>query len=74
MSLSYQPVEGERVTSFKPVGTYQKPNFKLEQDTVNRLSYQPWDPIPKEIYPWQKRDSYKQPNYCMENNTIYRAR
>lgn len=73
-ALSFQPVEGERAISYKPAAVYKKPVYKLEQDTINRLSYQPHEPLPKEEKPWSIPPPYKTPVYTMENNTIYRAR
>lgn len=74
MLASYQPVEAERAVPYIPKPTYQKPEYKLENDTINRLSYQPWAPLPKETYPWTKKATYQQPVKAMEGTSIYRAR
>ncbi|KAL0269406.1 UNVERIFIED_CONTAM: hypothetical protein PYX00_007152 [Menopon gallinae] len=71
---SYLPNEGiPKVQSCKPTTVYHKPNYCLESDTINRLSYQPWVAGPKEVYPWMKKPGYQQPAYCMEDTSIYRG-
>lgn len=72
--LSYRPVEAEKTASYKPMEIYRKPERGLDSDTVNRLSYRPWEPVPKEIYPWMEKPRYRQPERPLDAYTIYRAR
>lgn len=62
-----------KTESYKPSSVYKKSPCPLESDTINRLSYQPWAPTPKEIYPWAKKPKYEQPTREMENFSIYRG-
>lgn len=46
---------------------------KVEYDTVNKLSYQPWTPLPKEFIPWASKDKYQRPTDPMCTDTIYQV-
>lgn len=71
--LSYRPVEAEKAHSYKPIEIYRKPDRGIETGTVNRLSYRPWDPVPKEVYPWMEKARYRQPERPVDAFTVYRA-
>ncbi|KAK1125644.1 hypothetical protein K0M31_005202 [Melipona bicolor] len=45
----------------------------IEYDTINKLSYQPWTPIPKEHIPWAFKDKYQPPTNPMCADTIYQV-
>ncbi|XP_043524384.1 uncharacterized protein LOC122536244 [Frieseomelitta varia] len=71
--LSYtKPDPIEWIQSFKPVVQYQR-SEKIEYDTINKLSYQPWTPIPKEHIPWTFKDKYQPPTNPMCADTIYQV-
>lgn len=46
---------------------------KIEYDTVNKLSYQPWTPVPKEHIPWASKGEYQPPTDPMCADTIYQV-
>uniref|UniRef100_A0A1B6DE04 Uncharacterized protein n=1 Tax=Clastoptera arizonana TaxID=38151 RepID=A0A1B6DE04_9HEMI len=72
--MSYQCPDYSRfepAQSFKPRKSYLPPNSKMENDTVNKMSYRPFAPIPKEIYPWALKDKYRKPCVPFEGSTIY---
>ncbi|OAD52033.1 hypothetical protein WN48_03325 [Eufriesea mexicana] len=72
--LSYtKPGPVEWVQSFKPVAHYCRLSEKIEYDTVNKLSYQPWTPIPKEHIPWASKGKYQPPTNPMCADTIYQV-
>ncbi|KOC59181.1 Protein FAM154B [Habropoda laboriosa] len=70
--MSYvKPDLVESVQSFKPVVQYKKLPEKIECDTVNKLSYQPWTLTPKETVPWAVKGKYQPPTNPMCADTIY---
>ncbi|CAK9807454.1 Stabilizer of axonemal microtubules 2 [Anthophora quadrimaculata] len=70
--MSYvRPGPIEFVQSFKPVALYKRLPEKIECDTINKLSYQPWTPAPKEPIPWAVKGKYEPPTDPMCANTIY---
>ncbi|XP_043788832.1 stabilizer of axonemal microtubules 2-like [Apis laboriosa] len=72
--LSYaKPGPVELVQSFKPVIQYKRFAEKVEYDTINKLSYQPWTPLPKEFIPWASKDKYQRPTDPMCTDTIYQV-
>ncbi|XP_076240931.1 uncharacterized protein LOC143183291 [Calliopsis andreniformis] len=46
---------------------------KIECDTVSKLSYQSWTPLPKEKVPWAIKSKYEPPTDPMCSDTIYQA-
>ncbi|XP_054008780.1 stabilizer of axonemal microtubules 1-like [Hylaeus anthracinus] len=72
--LSYvKPGLMECVQSFKPIVQYTRLPDKIDCETVNKLSYQPWTPIPKETIPWAAKSKYQPPKDPMCADTIYQA-
>ncbi|XP_076759301.1 uncharacterized protein LOC143428379 [Xylocopa sonorina] len=72
--LSYaKPGPVEWVQSFKPVAQYCRLPDKVECDTINKLSYQSWTPLPKESIPWASKGKYQPPTDPMCADTIYQA-
>ncbi|XP_012283290.1 stabilizer of axonemal microtubules 1 [Orussus abietinus] len=70
--LSYMdPGPVEAVQSFKPPAKYCRPEEKIETETVNKLSYQPWSRIPKDFLPWAQKQRYEPPKDRMAGDTIY---
>lgn len=68
--LSFMPPCGfDRAKSFKPVMTYQPPEFPMETETVHRLSFIPYCPPPKEKLPWAERPKYCRPTQPMDTIT-----
>lgn len=65
------PGQLERVKSFKPVAHYCRPITKVDSETINKLSYQVWAPIPKMDVPWAHRTTYQIPKDRMITDTIY---
>ncbi|XP_012172294.2 stabilizer of axonemal microtubules 1 [Bombus terrestris] len=71
--LSYaKPGPVEWVKSFKPVVQYQR-SEKIAYDTINKLSYQSWTPLPKEHIPWASKEKYQPPSDPMCADTIYQV-
>ncbi|XP_076166242.1 uncharacterized protein LOC143146116 [Ptiloglossa arizonensis] len=72
--LSYaRPGSIECVQSFKPIVQYTRLLPKIDFESVSKLSYQPWTPIPKERVPWAVKSKYQPPTNPMCSNTIYQA-
>ncbi|KAF7379930.1 hypothetical protein HZH68_016878 [Vespula germanica] len=70
--LSYiHPGQLEPVQSFKPISHYSRPVTKIDSETINKLSYQTWTPVPKMDMPWAHRPTYKVPKERMTTDTIY---
>lgn len=44
---------------------------KFDSETVNQLSYQPWQLQPKEEMPWAQKVKYKPPKEPMVGDTMY---
>ncbi|XP_046750347.1 stabilizer of axonemal microtubules 2-like [Diprion similis] len=71
-TLSYMdPGPIEPVTSYKPSSQYCKPAAKIDGETINKLSYQPWIPGPKMDLPWARKTQYKPPTTKMGDDTVY---
>ncbi|XP_076240532.1 uncharacterized protein LOC143183041 [Calliopsis andreniformis] len=72
--MSYlKPQPTEFVQSFKPIAQYSRLPQKIECDTVSKLSYQSWTPLPKEKVPWAIKSKYEPPTDPMCSDTIYQA-
>ncbi|XP_076295614.1 uncharacterized protein LOC143216447 isoform X2 [Lasioglossum baleicum] len=72
--LSYAvPEPMECVQSFKPVVQYAKSPYKIDSETVSKLSYQQWTPAPKEKLAWAVKRKYQPPKETMCSDTIYQA-
>ncbi|XP_043289025.1 stabilizer of axonemal microtubules 2-like [Venturia canescens] len=70
--LSYiDPGPAVPVQSFKPRAEYMKPSAKIDSETVNKLSYQSWGPVPKQGSLKPRRDEYQLPKERMASDTIY---
>ncbi|KAG7200485.1 hypothetical protein KM043_001051 [Ampulex compressa] len=70
--LSYQtPGPVDPVPSFKPITQYCRAANKMDAETINKLSYQPWTLCPKEKLPWAEKHRYKPPVEMMTTDTIY---
>lgn len=70
--LSYLPNCGIQVPKpIIPVGSMDKPTGKIENCTIQKLSYQPVGPVPKCDMPWAMKGSYQPPCSKMACNTIY---
>ncbi|XP_015178122.1 PREDICTED: stabilizer of axonemal microtubules 2-like [Polistes dominula] len=65
------PGQLERAKSFKPDTHYCRPIAKIDSETINKLSYQAWTPIPKMDIPWARRTTYQVPKDPMITDTIY---
>lgn len=48
-----------------------RPSAKIDGETINKLSYQPWVPGPKMDLPWARKAQYKPPTAKMCDDTIY---
>ncbi|XP_075221924.1 uncharacterized protein LOC142324803 [Lycorma delicatula] len=71
-SLSYAwPDYYEPANSFKPEKRYVPPKGKMENETVQKLSYQAWDNMKKPKYPWMEKPKYVTPSVPMQGETIY---
>lgn len=71
-SLSYLwPREHESAVPFKPDSRYRKPDNKMCGDTVQKLSFKPFELQKKEVFPWQKKPTYTSPRAKMCTETIY---
>lgn len=70
--LSYMnPGSTEPVQSFKPIAQYCRPTAKMDSETINKLSYQAWEPVPKMDMPWIGKCTYEIPKDAMATDTIY---
>ena len=45
---------------------------KVEDNTINRLSYQEWQIGPKQQLPWVPKHCYQRPQAKMETDTVCR--
>ncbi|XP_015610223.1 stabilizer of axonemal microtubules 2 [Cephus cinctus] len=71
-ALSYiPPGPMEPVQNFKPNVQYCRSADKIDGDTVNKLSYQPWAPVPKQELPWARKAQYQTPKDPMIGDSIY---
>ncbi|XP_034939771.1 uncharacterized protein [Chelonus insularis] len=59
--------------SFKPTREYHKSPSKLEDETVNKLSYKPWGVKPREDYSWARKASYQPPKEPMIGDSTYHS-
>ncbi|XP_076229233.1 uncharacterized protein LOC116431460 [Nomia melanderi] len=59
--------------SYKPVVRYNKLPYKIDSETISKLSYQPWTPSVKESVPWAVKRKYQPPTENMCTDTIYQA-
>nr|XP_033324798.1 uncharacterized protein LOC117219624 isoform X1 [Megalopta genalis] len=72
--LSYAvPGPMDCVQSYKPVVHYAKSPYKIDCETVSKLSYQTWTPPPKEELTWAVKRKYEPPKDPMCADTIYQA-
>lgn len=44
---------------------------KIEGETVNKLSFQPWAIQPKEDLPWARKHQYQPPKAAMAGDSMY---
>ncbi|XP_066595676.1 stabilizer of axonemal microtubules 2-like [Prorops nasuta] len=71
-ALSFQkPSPMKPIDNFKPVSLYKKPTTKLETETINKLSFQAWEPVAKEELSWMKKYEYQPPKDKMAGSTLY---
>jgi hypothetical protein len=69
--LSFMPpCRSSRVTSFKPIYQYQRPELPMEFETTQKLSYMPVCPQPKEDLPWARKPKYCPPTVKFARDTI----
>uniref|UniRef100_A0A170Z048 Protein fam154b-like protein n=1 Tax=Triatoma infestans TaxID=30076 RepID=A0A170Z048_TRIIF len=74
MGLSYKCPDYHRfepTLSFKPDKRYLPPEAPMDGNTVQKMSYVPWEPLQKEDIPWGKREPYAGPRAPLDGNTIY---
>jgi len=57
--------------SFKPQAAYLPPDSPIECRTIQKMSYMPWEPQPKEDLPWAKRNDYCPPSEPVDTSTVY---
>lgn len=61
--LSYVPPGPiEPAISFKPILKYLPSSQPLPKETTQKLSYQPFAIVKKELYPWTQKPTYKYVN------------
>ncbi|XP_063695807.1 stabilizer of axonemal microtubules 1 [Culicoides brevitarsis] len=58
--------------SFKRIIKYVKPEIKMESNTVNKLSYLPFNAYKRTTPPWAKKKLYQKPNESMSSDTTYK--
>ncbi|KAJ8669021.1 hypothetical protein QAD02_000280 [Eretmocerus hayati] len=55
--------------SYKPVRKYCPSDARMDTDTINQLSYQPFDGIPKVDKPWAGKNTWHKPTDPIDDNT-----
>ncbi|KAG5680092.1 hypothetical protein PVAND_009618 [Polypedilum vanderplanki] len=66
------PCVNSKVQSFKPLNFYKKPELPMDCETVQKLSYTPVCPSPREDMPWARKARYQAPTIPFANDTITR--
>ncbi|KAG5345436.1 SAXO1 protein, partial [Acromyrmex charruanus] len=70
--MSYVPPGPiEPVISFKPILDYCPSSQPIPKKTTQKLSYQPFVVVKKELHPWAQKPMYKPPEITMCGKTIY---
>ncbi|XP_014206479.1 stabilizer of axonemal microtubules 1-like [Copidosoma floridanum] len=71
-ALSFaKPGPVPRLQNYKPIAKYCKPDSKIEDETISKMSYPRWSIGPKEELPWAQKGRYKSPKDAMPTCTVY---
>lgn len=70
--LSYmKPFPILKAMSFKPILSFNKPTMPQDDKTIQKLSFTPVCPAPRECPPWAKKPKFQHPNVPLEKGTTY---
>lgn len=67
-----KPLPILKTISFKPVLSFCKPTLPQDDKTIQKLSYTPVCPPPKECLPWAKKSAFHHSNVPFEKFTTYK--